>query len=240
MAVRFIVITTALVAVSTMGIAGGRPGIQFGNMALNVGKVYYGDKVDLQFEYTNTGDAPLVVARVRSSCGCTKAHADTKEVPPGGKGRIVLTYDTHGQSPGVHEKMVMVFSNDPDKPAVVLQVHVDVVRDLEVSPSSLAKRLKKFEPEIPMSFKLTNHSNKAVILSGVKAFGAAAKVDMRPDNVRVEPKSTGEVGLVLRLENTSGLRSFMGRIVVGTDHPRETDIRLEYLVLVDDKEAHLQ
>ena len=157
MAIRCLMLAMMLL---TPGIvwAEGKPVILFKTTEVGAGQVYYGDKASFEFEFTNAGDAPLVVERVRTSCGCTKAESDPKSVSPGGKGRIQVTYDSHGQPRGAHDKGITVYSNDPAKPKVDLKFKVDVVRELEVQPESVAKVVAKFSSEIPITFELSNHS----------------------------------------------------------------------------------
>lgn len=46
------------------------------------------------FRFTNTGNAPLLIADVNASCGCTKPRWDKKPVMPGESGVIHVTYNT--------------------------------------------------------------------------------------------------------------------------------------------------
>jgi hypothetical protein len=233
MATRAFALATLMLAVTATALAGGNANIEFTVVEKHLGKVYYGDKAGVEFEFTNTGDAPLVIKRLRPSCGCTVAKEDVKEVLPTNKGRILVTYDSLAQMPGLNHKTVTVYSNDPEKPELKLSFDADVVRELEAKPASLAKKLKSFQKEIPISVDITNHSDKKITLAGAKTFGAVAKVELNPGTITLEPKSTGQVGLMLRLEENPGWRFYMGRIVIGTDHPREKDVRLEYMIQLE-------
>lgn len=44
------------------------------------------------FTYTNVSKAPVVITRVRTTCGCTAADAYTGKVLPGETRTITLTY----------------------------------------------------------------------------------------------------------------------------------------------------
>ena len=46
------------------------------------------------FEFTNTGDAPLIVTKVTSSCGCTVPDWPRKTFKPGESGEIEVEYDS--------------------------------------------------------------------------------------------------------------------------------------------------
>lgn len=62
------------------------------------------------FEFTNTGDAPLIIQRVSSSCGCTTPKWTQSPVEPGEKGIVKATYNPHGR-PGGFSKSITVFAN---------------------------------------------------------------------------------------------------------------------------------
>ncbi len=62
------------------------------------------------FEFTNTGNAPLVIQRVNASCGCTTPEWTQTPIEPGKKGRITATYNPMGR-PGAFSKDVYVYSN---------------------------------------------------------------------------------------------------------------------------------
>ncbi len=240
MAARFVTIMTAGLILGLVVPSWGEPRIVISAPEYNVGKVYYGDKASAAFELVNTGDALLIIDRVRVSCGCTKATADPKEVPPGSKGLVSVSYDSHGQPTGAQTKIISVYSNDSRKPVVELRLSLDVVRELEVIPSSLARKIKSFQKEIALPVKIKNNSDREVTITGAKAFGADAHVEVSPPNLRIGPKSTGEVELVLTLKNPREFRMHMGRIVIQTDHPREHDVRLTYLVEIETAEVPMK
>lgn len=56
--------------------------------------IVQGANGDCVFRFTNIGDAPLVIADVNASCGCTKPRWDKKPVMPGKSGVIHVTYNT--------------------------------------------------------------------------------------------------------------------------------------------------
>ena len=56
--------------------------------------IVQGANGDCVFRFTNIGDAPLLIADVNASCGCTKPRWDKKPVMPGKSGVIHVTYNT--------------------------------------------------------------------------------------------------------------------------------------------------
>lgn len=89
-------------------------------------KVYNYDTVErgadgnCLFRFTNTGNAPLLIADVNASCGCTKPHWNKKPVKPGESGVIRVTYNTN--LTGRFRKTIVVKSNAANQPNVPLRI----------------------------------------------------------------------------------------------------------------------
>ncbi|MEG1585374.1 MAG: DUF1573 domain-containing protein [Bacteroidales bacterium] len=82
-------------------------------------------KVTTEFEFTNTGNAPLLIVRTAASCGCTTPEYPKEPIAPGKKGVIKVTYNAKGR-PGVFQKTVYVFANtDPEKSTLIIKGHVN-------------------------------------------------------------------------------------------------------------------
>jgi hypothetical protein len=60
------------------------------------------------FEFTNTGDAPLVITNVLSTCGCTVPTKPNAPILPGKKGKIEVKYN---MATGPIRKTITVESN---------------------------------------------------------------------------------------------------------------------------------
>ena len=63
------------------------------------------------FVYKNTGRAPLVIQKIETSCGCTRATFSKKPLAPGGTDSIRVAYDGNGFRRGHFIKGCDVYSN---------------------------------------------------------------------------------------------------------------------------------
>lgn len=63
------------------------------------------------FEFSNTGDAPLIVTQVHASCGCTVASFTQQELKPGEKGKVTVTYNGKGKPLEYFKRALFVRSN---------------------------------------------------------------------------------------------------------------------------------
>ena len=61
------------------------------------GTITEGDQVEHVFEFTNTGEAPLIISNAKSSCGCTVPDWTKEPVAPGEKGKLTVKYNSRGK-----------------------------------------------------------------------------------------------------------------------------------------------
>ncbi|MBP8849063.1 MAG: DUF1573 domain-containing protein [Breznakibacter sp.] len=79
-----------------------------------------GGKVEHIFNFTNTGNQPLVIHNVQASCGCTTPDWTKTPIQPGAKGFVKATYDPTNR-PGQFNKTITVMSN-AEQPSMVLRI----------------------------------------------------------------------------------------------------------------------
>lgn len=96
------------------------PEIEFEEIVHDYGDVPYNGNGECEFRFTNTGDAPLVIQKPKSSCGCTVPSWPDKPILPGESNVIKVTYRTNRV--GNFDKKVTVTSNAVQNPTVVLRI----------------------------------------------------------------------------------------------------------------------
>ncbi len=93
--------------------------IKFKTKTVDYGEIDKGSDGVRVFEFTNTGDAPLIISKVSSSCGCTIPKKPEAPIMPGKTGEIQVKYDTNRVGP--IRKAITVISN-ADTPTTVLKI----------------------------------------------------------------------------------------------------------------------
>ncbi|MDI9311327.1 MAG: DUF1573 domain-containing protein [Limnohabitans sp.] len=80
------------------------------------------------FEFTNTGDADLIITNVNSSCGCTVPSKPNGPIKPGQVGKIEVKYN---MNPGPIRKTLTVESNavNVEEGKVILKIKGIVVQN---------------------------------------------------------------------------------------------------------------
>jgi hypothetical protein len=103
--------------------------IEFKSDTIDYGTIDKGSDGVRVFEFTNTGDEPLIISKVSSSCGCTIPKKPKDPILPGQTGEIEVKYDTNRVNP--IRKTITVISN-AETPTVALKI-----KGLVVDPSKV-------------------------------------------------------------------------------------------------------
>jgi hypothetical protein len=120
-------LTLFVFLVFSSGLLGGEkaPKIKFKEDLWDFGSVKQGQILTHSFLFTNEGEAPLLIQRVRTTCGCTAALVSKKEIAPGKDGEVKVTFNTRGYE-GHMSKYIYVESNDAAEPRKQLTVSAKI------------------------------------------------------------------------------------------------------------------
>ena len=88
------------------------PAMTFEVTEADLGDLRQGEKAEYRFKFTNTGNKPLVIQNVISTCGCTVPEWPEKPVMPGEKGVLKVIFDSTGKI-GRQNKIIAIRSNIP-------------------------------------------------------------------------------------------------------------------------------
>lgn len=91
------------------------PYIKFTEMSHDFGDIEQGDKVQHVFEFTNSGDAPIVISNVLTTCGCTAPNWPRDPIAPGESSKIEVTFNSAGKI-GHQNKVITIMSNATNNP----------------------------------------------------------------------------------------------------------------------------
>src|SRR5690606_33908111 len=100
--------------------------ITFKTDTIDYGTITKGSNGVRVFEFTNTGDAPLVITNVKSSCGCTIPKKPEGPVAPGASSTIEVKYDTNRVGP---IRRTITVSSNASEPMVALKITGEVKAD---------------------------------------------------------------------------------------------------------------
>lgn len=97
------------------------PAITFDKTEHDFGTLLQGEVVTYSFHFTNTGNAPLIISNVKTSCGCTVGDFPREPIAAGKSGAIKATYDSKGHH-GFQTRTLTVFANtNPNQTTLTLK-----------------------------------------------------------------------------------------------------------------------
>lgn len=108
------------------------PEIVFTETSHDFGTIPFNGDGTYTFEFKNTGNEPLVLSEVRSSCGCTTPEWPRQPIKKGEKATIKVKYNTSIMGP--FNKSVFVTSN-AKTPRIVLSIKGSVASNEKKSNS---------------------------------------------------------------------------------------------------------
>lgn len=124
-----VVVLVAAVAIGYAALPKPQGRIEMSATEFDFGTIPNTGPVSQTFYVRNTGDGPLEIAGLSTSCGCTTAKIDSHRLAPGEATDLTVTYDplVHGGATGEFMRIVYVRSSDPDTPEanLIIQVTVD-------------------------------------------------------------------------------------------------------------------
>jgi len=102
------------------------PHLQLAKATHDFGKIKPGQNPSIEFEFTNTGQSPLSIRKVKPNCGCTVAKSNNDKIKPGKSGKIKVTFNSQGRK-GNQQKSVAIYTNDPVTPVqrVTIKTYVE-------------------------------------------------------------------------------------------------------------------
>lgn len=116
----------ALVAFIGFTVQAQQAEITFKEDTIDYGTISRGSDGVRVFEFTNTGNAPLIITDVKSTCGCTVPKKPSGPVAPGETSSIEVKYDTNRIGP--IRKTITVTSN-ASEPTVALKIKGEVMNN---------------------------------------------------------------------------------------------------------------
>jgi len=90
------------------------------------GQITHKKPVVHEFKFQNTGSAPIIISKVKGSCGCTVTEYSKEPVMPGKWGTVKATFNAAAM--GQFSKTVTVTANTEGGP-IILRIKGEVTTD---------------------------------------------------------------------------------------------------------------
>ena len=97
------------------------PKIVFSENKYEFGDIIQGDVIEHIFEFKNSGNSPLILQDVKTTCGCTVPEWPRAPLPPGATAELKVKFNSAGKI-GIQNKVITVISNATNQTTRVMIV----------------------------------------------------------------------------------------------------------------------
>ncbi len=199
-------IQTKLTASEAEEAEASRAKISFSETMWDFGYVPKTGKVVHTYQIKNVGEDTLVIAKVRTTCGCTNAPLSKQELAPNETAELSVIFDPNKVKVGQTTKRVQVISNDPNNPfaEVAFTAKIGTSSSLvKITPASI-----DFDSVSPGSQQvktliIENVSGERLSMKKVEGPGSNFSLDLE-DGI-LEPGESVQAALALKDDLTSGI-----------------------------------
>jgi hypothetical protein len=94
------------------------------------------ESLSAEYSFSNEGSQAIRLVSITTSCGCTTAKLDKDLYQPGEKSKIRVLF-TKGGIAGERNERVTITTDEPNHPAITLQLKVKISAPLKITPSLL-------------------------------------------------------------------------------------------------------
>ena len=144
--------------------------LQFTQTEYDLGSVSDLEAILQIVKFQNVGNEPLIIERVKASCGCTTGELDKKVYEPMEYGELRVTFDPSGRE-GQERKGIKIFSNDGTNQLQSIAITADVIASWNIEPKLLEFR---FDPNSNSydrtkgEFKIINHGPNDMLFDSLE------------------------------------------------------------------------
>jgi hypothetical protein len=200
------------------------PRISFDKVVHDFGEIGPETKHTAQFQFTNTGNAPLVITKVGSCCGVTtKGVKDGQAYAPRESGVLEVDYPAV-LYPGAVRKELHVQTNDPEHAVVTLTLKATIVRRVDYKPERLRLFLRQ-ENAGSSDITLTSLDGRSFSITGFRSTANAVSAEFDP------AVTATEFVLKPKVDMEKLPRNLRGQISIDLTHPECRNVRVLYDVL---------
>src|SRR5437867_3748881 len=151
---------------STAAATNSGPKIQFAEAIHDFGRVEFGKILTNFFVFTNTGDQPLEIGEIISSCGCVAAQNWSRGAESGKSGTIPVIFSASGIVGTEIMKPIRITCNDPTQSNVVLYIQATIYKPIDAVPPIAAFSFgPDFQTNETRTIRLMSNMEEPVTLS---------------------------------------------------------------------------
>lgn len=203
------------------------PKIEIDQTSFYFGQIFSGEKATHVFKFHNSGNAPLIIDKVRQSCGCTATILSSKILQPGSGGELQATFNSTGFN-GPVVKTIYLHSNDPSSPVLQLYLRGDVQPEILQKPRRVSLGKLTWEETATTKIQLTNQGKEEIALGEIKTTTPEVVAEM--SDARMAPGQT--ITVTLSVTPQPGKRRLGGFVIIPLTGAFTRELRVPVYALV--------
>ena len=154
---------------------------------LDMGTVLEDSVVTGKIRFSNSGNLPLKIGRVQTSCGCTVAQLDKLTYLPNEEGEIEVQFNTKGQA-GLTRKSVNIYIEEGTPASVRVTLQTIVKQQLEITPAFIdLQDIALKDTVVKRSLLIKNNYNEDLVVKSIR--GNIKTLTVKPDQFSLHPGS---------------------------------------------------
>ncbi|MBN1396503.1 MAG: DUF1573 domain-containing protein [Bacteroidetes bacterium] len=200
------------------GIAFSQPKVFIDKHEIDLGTLYSGDKRTGKIIIKNTGNEPLHIEYVGSSCGCTTVKKPKEFLRPGESDYIEYVFRLFG-SPEKAEKYINVETNDPGAKSLDIKISADIKETLlSTAGSNHIYLIENAVIKNPAAKKISlkNISGSPIVIH--RDSTSSSSITVRMDKKYLRPDDTLNVDLTITPEKPGLVNEALYIITDYKDH----------------------
>ena len=203
------------------------PRLELKETAYDFGQVKEGDIVTHVFIFKNIGDEPLMINRVRTTCGCTAVLLSQKTLNPGEKGKLEVKFNTRGYE-GRLSRYIYLETNDPRQPKVQITIKATIQVPprprIEVNHFTFDLGLFLEEEAISFPVKIRNRGERLLEVSFAHKEATVWLGSTKINSLKLKPRQEKEVIIKLPPSSRPGL--YRQYIILRSNDPLRRNLSL--------------
>ena len=197
------------------------PSAMIHNTRAEFNPVLEGTVVMHEFIIANEGDSVLRIFKIETGCGCTTVDY-SREIQPSATGRIVVNADTTGYGGSIFMETITVFSNDPLKEKILLDLSGTVKEFADIFPQRLMLK-GSVNDDVQARVIITQKPEYQFGIEKVESVNLEESIE-----VSVDKKDNGYVITVKSRQKNPGI--YAGKILVITGHPEKPELEIPVML----------
>lgn len=222
-------VLAALLIIGEVTAATAAPRLKIEPKQADLGEIQQGDKIEQIFQIKNTGDAPLKIEQVKTSCGCTVAMPSQSLLSPGERGELKAVFNSSGFSGNI-SKIVYVYTNDPTSKVTEVVMKGRVIPEITVTPEMIDLGSIKPDNTRQIEVAITNNGKIPVIITDIEPMIRDVEIVFKKQTIA--PGKT--IQFTVKATPPRDSTRMSGYLIVHTDRVGNPPIRVPFFAAVEE------